>query len=339
MTASPQGKTAPPSAPLAGPAKAALLLLALGKARAAKVLRRFDADELKQLSKTALTLRPLPVADLDNLIEEFAQRFASGLNFIGSVNEVKSLLDAANASEPPALAADAVAAELPVWELVAKQRPETLEPYLLKEHPQTIAVILSRLGSEPAAAIVSILPAPLRNTLLARMLNIKSIEPEGLRLVEATLREDFVAQASGGGAYAEIANILNRLDKSQSDEVINGFAERRPDDAKALRQLLFTFAELPLLPAKARGILFDQVPIERLVLALRGTDAQFQTTILSSLASRSKRMVEAELQNPVEVPPGEIAQARRAIVEVVLKMMAKGEITLPSAEGGEEAPG
>ena len=77
MTASPQGKTAPPSAPLAGPAKAALLLLALGKARAAKVLRRFDADELKQLSKTALTLRPLPVADLDNLIEEFAQRFAS----------------------------------------------------------------------------------------------------------------------------------------------------------------------------------------------------------------------------------------------------------------------
>src|SRR6185295_3899391 len=177
MTASPQGRTAPPSAPLAGPAKAALLLLALGKARAAKVLRRFDADALKQLSKTALTLRPLPVADLDNLIEEFAQRFASGLNFIGSVNEVKSLLDAANASEPPALAADAVAAELPVWELVAKQRPETLEPYLLKEHPQTIAVILSRLGSESAAAIVSILPAPLRNTLLARMLNIKSIEP------------------------------------------------------------------------------------------------------------------------------------------------------------------
>ncbi|HEU0063025.1 MAG TPA: FliG C-terminal domain-containing protein [Hyphomicrobiaceae bacterium] len=339
MSASPQGKTAPLSPSLLGPAKAALLLLALGKARAAKVLRRFDADELKQLSKTALTLRPVPLAELDTLIEEFAQRFASGLNFIGSVNEVKSLLDAATASEPPQPAADAGSAELPVWELVAKQRPEALEPYLLKEHPQTIAVILSRLGSEPAAAIVSILPASLRHTLLARMLNMKNIEPEGLQVVEATLREDFGAQSSGGGAYAEIANILNRLDKSQCDEVIKGFAERRPDDAKALRQLLFTFAELPLLPAKARGILFDQVPIERLVLALRGTDAAFQATILSSLASRSKRMVEAELQNPVEVPPGEIAQARRAIVEVVLKMMAKGEITLPSADAGEEPPG
>jgi flagellar motor switch protein FliG len=335
MSASPHGRTAAPTPPLAGPAKAALLLLALGKARAAKVLRRFDADELKQLSQTALTLRPVPLADLDNLIEEFGQRFASGLNFIGSVNEVKSLLAAAATSEAPVPAAEATAAELPVWELVAKQRLETLQPYLLKEHPQTIAVILSRLGSESAAAIVSILPTPLRHTLLARMLNIKSIEPEGLQVIEASLREDFATQASGGGAYAEIANILNRLDKNQCDEVIKGFAETRPDDAKALRQLLFTFAELPLLPAKARGLLFDQVPIERLVLALRGTDAQFQSTILSSLASRSKRMVEAELQNGVEVPPGEIAQARRAIVDVVLKMMAKGEITLPAADGEE----
>src|SRR5262245_31358854 len=191
MSASSQGKTAPASVPLAGPAKAALLLLALGKARAAKVLRRFDADELKQLSKTALTLRPVPVGELDTLIEEFAQRFASGLNFIGSVNDVKSLLDAASISEAPAAAVEQAAAELPVWELVGKQRPEALEPYLLREHPQTIAVILSKLGSEPAAAIVSILPGPLRHTLLARMLNLKDIEPEGLQVIEATLREDF----------------------------------------------------------------------------------------------------------------------------------------------------
>jgi flagellar motor switch protein FliG len=340
VSVSPQGKTLPVSPPLQGPAKAALLLLALGKARAAKVLRRFDAEELKQLSKTALTLRPVPLTDIDNLIEEFAQRFATGLNFIGSVNEVKSLLDDALASETPALAEErAPAASPPVWEIVAKQQAQTLEPYLLKEHPQTIAVVLSKIGSEPAAAIISILPAQLRNTLLGRMLNLKTIEPEGLQVLEATLREDFAASATGGGAYTEMANILNRLDKAQCDEVIRGLAEKRPDDAKALKRLLFTFAELPLLPAKARGVLFDQVPIERLVLALRGTDAGFQASILSTLASRSKRMVEAELQNPVEVPPAEIAQARRGIVEVVLKMMAKGEIQLPSAEPGAETPG
>ena len=339
MSVSPPGKAAPPLMPLTGAAKAALLLLALGKGRAAKILRRFDAEDLQQLSKTALTLRPMPLTDLDNLIEEFAQRFATGLNFIGSVKDVKSLLADAIASEPAQAAADAGPADVPVWEIVAKQQPEVLQLYLLKEHPQTIAVILSNIGSEPAAAIIGTLPAQLRNTLLARMLNIKSIEPAALQVVEATLREDFATGASGGGAYSDIANILNRLDKSQCDEVLKRFAETRPDDAKALKQLLFTFAELPLLPAKARGVLFDQVPIERLVLALRGTDASFQATILSSLASRSKRMVEAELQNPVEVPPRDIAQARRAIVDLVLKMMAKGELQLLAAEAGEGQPG
>ena len=50
-------------------------------------------------------------------------------------------------------------------------------------------------------------------------------------------------------------------------------------------------------------------------------------------------MVEAELQNPVEVPPRDIAQARRAIVDLVLKMMAKGELQLAAAEAGEGQPG
>ena len=199
MSVSPPGKAAPPLMPLTGAAKAALLLLALGKGRAAKILRRFDAEDLQQLSKTALTLRPMPLTDLDNLIEEFAQRFATGLNFIGSVKDVKGLLADAIASEPAQAAAEAAPTEVPVWEIVAKQQPEILQLYLLKEHPQTIAVILSKIGSEPAAAIIGTLPAQLRNTLLARMLNIKSIEPGALQVVEATLREDFAAGASGGG--------------------------------------------------------------------------------------------------------------------------------------------
>ena len=71
-------------------------------------------------------------------------------------------------------------------------------------------------------------------------------------------------------------------------------------------------------------MVLDQVPIERLVLALKGTDATFQATILSALTSRSKRMVEAELQGGTMPPPREVAEARRSIVDTVLKMAAKG---------------
>ena len=44
---------------LTGTEKVAMLLLALGKARAAKLLKRFDAEELKLLSRSAADLRPV----------------------------------------------------------------------------------------------------------------------------------------------------------------------------------------------------------------------------------------------------------------------------------------
>jgi flagellar motor switch protein FliG len=103
----------------------------------------------------------------------------------------------------------------------------------------------------------------------------------------------------------------------------------RPDDAKALKGLLFTFEDLATLPQATRTSVLDQVPIERLVLALKGgTEATFQAAILSALTSRSKRMVEAELQGGATAPAREVAEARRAIVDTVLKLAAKGSIQL-----------
>ena len=83
-------------------------------------------------------------------------------------------------------------------------------------------------------------------------------------------------------------------------------------------------------------MVFDQVPIERVVLALKGLDAQFQATILSSLASRSRRMVEAELQNGSPGSARDVAEARRLIVDIVLRMVANGEIDLKAPGGADE---
>jgi flagellar motor switch protein FliG len=122
------------------------------------------------------------------------------------------------------------------------------------------------------------------------------------------------------------------MDKSQSEDLLKDLAESRPDDAKALKGMLFTFVDMVNLPAKSRTLVLDQVPIERLVAALKGTDSAFQGEILSSLAARSRRMVEAELQGGGSASEREVADARRAVVDTVLKMMAKGEISLPSPD-------
>ena len=134
-----------------------------------------------------------------------------------------------------------------------------------------------------------------------------------------------------------IADILNRLDKSQSEEVLKSLAEIRPEEAKAIKGMLFTFDDVAKLPQQARTAVFDQVPIERLVIALKGTEPDFQAAILSSLASRSRRMVEAELQGGSTPSQRELAEARRAIVDTVLKMIAKGDIQVETAGDAADA--
>src|SRR5689334_23178088 len=98
------------TANLSGTEKVAVLLLALGKARAARLLKKFDADELKLLTRSAADLRPVRMTDLETLVEEFAHTFSNGVGFAGTFTEVKNLLSGVMTEEQLA----AALAEAPV---------------------------------------------------------------------------------------------------------------------------------------------------------------------------------------------------------------------------------
>jgi flagellar motor switch protein FliG len=340
MSANAQVKPTMSIPSLSGAEKVAVLLLALGKPRAAKLLKRFEPEQLRLLTRLSGDLRPITAADLETLVEEFALKFSSGVNFVGTEKEVRNLLSGAMTEDQMAEAMSSEHEVAPVndqrvWEKISTLKEDALRGFLNKEHPQTVALILSRIESAMAAKIIASFAADVRNDLLCRMLGIGQISDDVVRAVEVALSEDLLAPTSSA-SHTGIADILNRLDKSQSEDVLKSLAEVRPDDAKALKQLLFTFEDLVTLQPKARTLVFDQVPIERLVIALKGTDTAFQSTILSSLASRSRRMVEAELQGGASSSQREIADARRAIVDTVLKMIGKGEIELQAADALED---
>ncbi len=336
MVVGARARSAAASSQLTGAEKVAVLLLALGKARAAKLLKKFDTEELKLLTRSAADLRPVGMSDLERLVEEFAQRFSSGVNFAGTVTEVKDLLSGVMTEEQFAeVLSEAPVKEEPVWERVSSMSPEALRGLLGKEHPQIVAFILSRIDTELAANLIGTFAPEVRNGLLCRMIAIKGVADDAVKALESVLREELAA-ASAQSAHVGIADILNRLDKTQSEEVLKSLAELRPDEAKALKSMLFTFEDVAKLAAPARTMLLDQVPIERLVAALNGTTPDFQAVILSALASRSRRMVEAELQGGSTPSARDVAEARRAIVDTVLKLVAKGEIQMPASE--EPAP-
>lgn len=329
-----QAPARPEPKSLSGVEKVTVLLLALGRPKAAQLLKRMDAEEIRLIARAANQLPLISADDLAELVDEFARMFSTGVNFVGTASAVKDLLaEVMTEGEVADLLSDTGGEEEPIWSRIARLKDEIIRAYLLREHPQTMALILSRLSPPRAARLMGSLPAELRNSLLIRMLGIKFVAPDQLEILENTLREDLISlQAPSGGTHAGIADILNRLDKAQFDLALKHLTKARPADVEAMRDMLFTFDDLASLPPGTLGVILNQVPPDRLVLALRETDFAFQDAVLSGLPARARRIVELELQTENNESAREIADARRAIVETVLKLVAERRIELPATK-------
>src|SRR5690606_9225444 len=143
-------------------------------------------------------------------------------------------------------------------------------------------------------------------------------------------------QSPAVGRHTGIADILNRLDKFQFEAALKHLATARSADVEALRSLLFTFDDLAILPPRALALELSAASHARLVFA-------FQEAVLTGLPARTRRIVEMELQAESHASARDIADARRAIVDAVLRLMAQRKIEPPSAErtalvGGEGQP-
>ena len=65
--------------------------------------------------------------------------------------------------------------------------PRSLAPFLEREHPQTIAVIVSHLPSDRAAEVLAGLPGDLQIEVARRLVDLEETDPEILQEVERGL--------------------------------------------------------------------------------------------------------------------------------------------------------
>src|SRR5215469_878299 len=140
----------PPARIFNGAEKAATLLLAMGKPLAARLLKRFDHMELRQITRAAAQLGAVSTDALERLVEEFTENFTAGADLLGNASEAEQLLIGAL---PPEEAADILSDVLgssnsSLWERLASTPEAAIAAYIEREHPQTAAFILAKL---PAA--------------------------------------------------------------------------------------------------------------------------------------------------------------------------------------------
>ena len=343
MSAQAALKTQPDLRLLQGPEKVAALLLAAGKPVASRLLKHFDPVELKEITRSAAELGSVSAGEIETLIEEFAHEFAAGMSLLGTARELEKLLSGVLPSEQIVeIMSDVLGrGDSSIWERASTIPDAAIAEFIAKEHPQTAALILSKLKSDASAKVLAGLPPALRNELMRRMLSLKPIGDSALRLLEEGVHEDLIlghARHPRGATHARAAEIINNMKPEEIEELLGSLAAERPDEAAVLKRMLFRFEDVRKLAPKACAALFDQIPAERIVLALAGMDQPFCDLVLSSLAARARRIVEHELASNDPPAAKNVADARRQVAERALAMIRRDEIQVGEGDAATPSP-
>ncbi|KAB0566469.1 flagellar motor switch protein FliG [Brucella pituitosa] len=328
---------------LTGPQKAAAILVAIGRPSASRLLKHFNAEDLRKLAGHARTLEPISPLDFEQLVKQFEDSFAEGAPVSEAAQRFEGLLrEALPQDEADAVFEERVQPQLvqeSVWAGLARLPIEGLQAYLADQHPQIIAYIVSKLPSDLAARIFVGLPPQLRSAVVQRSLHIGNVAPAAADLLEDVLRRDLLGRSDAGPVKAhhgQIANIFNQLDRQEMEELMASLKDLSQDDISRIKAKLFNFEDIERLSQRARLLLFDDVQTEQIATALRGADAALQETVLSSLSARGRRMVESELAaEQGNITSQNIADARRAVARIAIDLSERGIITLDTGEGTE----
>src|SRR5882757_2812310 len=92
MAASPQAKSPAPKG-IEGADRVAAILLTMGKPLASRIMKYFEPDEIKLITRSVADLPSVAAPELRVLIEDFATQFAAGANLVGTASEVERMLN------------------------------------------------------------------------------------------------------------------------------------------------------------------------------------------------------------------------------------------------------
>jgi flagellar motor switch protein FliG len=226
-----------------------------------------------------------------------------------------------------------------IWDRLQEADPDFIATFLMREHPQTVAYILSMLPSGFGAKVLLKLPDGQRADIMNRTVNLKNVNPKAAQIIEnkvVDLITEIEREKNSVGPM-KVAELMNELTKPDVDTLLNSLEEISQDAVAKVRPKIFLFEDILLMPQRSRVLLLNDISGEVLTMALRTSSAQLRESVLSSISPRSRRMIESDLQ--VEMPgtnPREIAIARRAIAQEALRLANSGQIILKDPEAQAE---
>jgi len=216
---------------------------------------------------------------------------------------------------------------------------QNLLTFIIDEHPQTIAVILSHVPPSQAADIISGLPAERQLSVVRRIATMGQTSPEMIQEVERGLENRMASVMSQrfekAGGVEDVAEILNVTDRSTERSILENLAQEDPELVEEIRRLMFVFEDIAKFSDRDIQTVLKNVESSQWAMALKGASEDLREKILGNMSKRARTLLLEEMEYLGPVRASSVEQVQQQIVDIIRRLEDLGEITLHGDEEEE----
>ena len=326
---------------LSGKQKAAIFLVSLGADISSNIFKHLTDKEIEELTLEIAKLEKVEPTDKDGVIQEFHEMWLAN-DFItqGGLDYARQVLEKSLGTQRSMDIINRLTQSIQVkpFDFVRKADPSHVLNFIQGEHPQTIALILSYLDPDTAAAILPQLNVEIQADVAKRIATMDRTSPEILRQVERVLEKKLSSLVSeeytiAGGVQA-IVDILNKVDRGTEKSILENLEEEEPELAEEIKKLMFVFEDVVLLDDKSIQQVLREVDTKELAVALKAVDDTVKEKIFKNMSKRAASMLEEDMEFMGPVRMRDVEEAQQRIVNVIRRLEESGDIII--ARGGDE---
>lgn len=328
---------------MTGVEKAACLLLTLTPQLAEGVLAQFERDDSDRLRRQMEKMRGAPQTEkaIDSVLEELDELVQKAASLAPAperepAEETPALTTASPPAESPR-SVNAPAAETnPAGDSFAALRllsVDRLAPSLEDEHPRTVALVLSQLEPVKAGEVLKRLPPPVRRDISLYLSQNVTVGPDVLqRIAQSLLSKSLAAgerpTVTEGSRYKKIAEMLRQLERADRLEVLAALEEKDANSAAAVKEYLYQIEDLLQIEDRSLQKLLSEVNSKTLGMVLKGAPDPIKAKIMNNLSKRAREMLVEEMEFLGTVPPAQVQEAQKQVLEVIQRLDQAGELVM-----------
>ncbi|MEO1014237.1 MAG: FliG C-terminal domain-containing protein [Pseudomonadota bacterium] len=323
--------------------KAAVLLAAMGPEVAGPIVERIGDKHLRAFARAFSQLRAIPRSSVDTIVEEFLKDVDRPKDEVrGGFKETRQLLSNFVTSETLARILDDIDAPggKSIWEKLDEANEHDLSEYLKSQHPQVVAVVLSRLGAEMSARLLDSFDEQFTQSILLRMARLSTVDQRFINTIAKTVTKEFIKpmrrRALSRRPSDVLSTVINFLPQEKRVNVLEFIEGEEPALADEVKKSLLTFQDLwQRLPPSAISAIVRVADRSQLLQAIKFGKQNAAKTIEYFFENLSKRMgqqLEEDIAKMTSVKMKDAEAAQNAIIDVIRKLVESGEVELIDLE-------